>query len=263
MSKKISIFFITILSFLVLLTGNIYADNNISFGDIEITVKDETVTVNIRVSGFVDEIPFSIKCLNNEGSIEFIDFVYAKNGYINSSFIPMNAQKEDSLILKITGVTTATKTFRYTEDGTLEEVLDDRYQGTLDLISSRYSTYEDIVGNIDFKIEMDVNNDYAKLILKGTSFKASDNVWKNKDSERWNSFLNTIANEIIKAHNKSVRINVFDANKKLVDNKLFDAQGEWGQNIAQLIKDLNASYSKIKIGGKTYSVRYERIQFLT
>ena len=257
MFKKLSLFFISILVILSFTTFS-FADNEIRFEDVTVSVKEEEVTVNAKVTGYVDNIPFCVKVLSDDGSLRYIDYVYANNNFINITFVPMECKEGDSLILKITGVTTTTKTFRYSEVGTNDEVLDDRYVSTLETIKGFYSKYEDLVGSIEFDMDLDKTDDYIKITLKGKTFKSTDNVWRNKDSARWNSFLKAIADIAIKNHNMDVRIRIFDSSKKLVDNKVFDSEGEWGQNIPNLITQINSSYNSIKLGGKTYKVKFAR-----
>ena len=107
MFKKLSLFFISLFVILSFTTFS-FADNEIRFENVTVSVKEEEVTVNAKVTGYVDNIPFCVKVLSDDGSLRYIDYVYATNNFINITFIPMECKEGDSLILKITGVTTTT-----------------------------------------------------------------------------------------------------------------------------------------------------------
>lgn len=234
-----------------------YADNDITMGEVSISIKKDTVYVDAAINGFIDNIPFSVKVLSEDGDIEYIDYAYSSYGHIMVNFIPMNAEKGDTLILKITGVTTITRSFIYSEEDVNKTPLTKEEQEALNTVNKNYKSYEDLIGVIDFSIEVSSTSDYVKVKLVG-DFNASDNIWKNKDSDRWNTYLYSMAQEFIKKLNKDVRINVFDSNKKLVDNKRFGSRGDWGQDISKLIQDLNKKYSTIKLSDATHSIRYSR-----
>lgn len=233
-----------------------FADNDITMGDVSIKVKKDTVHIDAAINGCIDNIPFSIKVLSEDGTVEYIDYVYSSYGHIMTNFVPMNAEKGDTLILKITGVTTITRSFTYSEEDTNKTPLTKEEQEALNTVTKSYKTYEDLIGilNFDFSVS---TSDYVRIRMVG-DFTSSDNVWKNKDSDRWNSYLYSISQEFIKKLNKDVRINVFDSNKKLIDNKRFGSKGDWGQDIPKLIQGLNKKYSSVKLSDKTYSIRYSR-----
>lgn len=256
MSKKN--FIISLVLLIVLSITIVFADNNVSFGNTRIEVKEDTVSVNISVSGYVTNIPFNVKVLDEEGNLVYLNAIYPTNNYISFSFTP-NVEKETNLILKVSGVSTLTRTFKYSNEDITADTLSQKEKEALEEIKNTYGVYEDYVGDIVWKdIKMTTSTEIVRLNMYAESVKSTDNVWKNKDAERWNYYLEAIADLIINKTGKDVRIICFDANNNIIDNKSYDKEGTWVKNVPQLIKDLNKEFSTMKVENKSFGLKYER-----
>lgn len=235
----------------------VFADNTITIGNIDINVKNDVVNVNAKVTGYTSNMPFSVKVLTMSGGVEYIDSIIPTYGNISFSFTPKSASKGDTLIVKVSGTTTMTKTFKYDKDTTADN-LSDKERALLEQIKEEYGKYTDILGDIEFNIEMSSESGEITLTLKAPTMKSSDNIWKNKDSERWNAYLEKMADLITEKTKKDVRIMIYDSNKKLVDNKKYSSDGSSSKVITTLIRNLNSKYSSMKVGSSTYKIRYSR-----